>query len=166
MNRTLIIMRHAKTETQGRNQEDFDRQLTPQGRADAATMAESLAANGFRSEVILCSAAKRTTQTAQIVASKLGIPSEQIQAHQDLYLCFAEIFNKKIQGLNDNVFQYMFVGHNPGISELIEDLCPGAIGQALPTAGLVVLRFKGKSWKEMFTQDIEIAFIDAPKNHL
>ena len=59
--RTLMLMRHAKTERQG-SQGDRSRQLTDRGQRQARIMGRGLAALGLVPDRIICSGAPRARQ--------------------------------------------------------------------------------------------------------
>lgn len=69
--RTLMLMRHAKTERQG-SQGDRGRQLTDRGQKQARIMGRGLSALGLVPDRIICSGAPRARQTLDGMLKPLG----------------------------------------------------------------------------------------------
>src|SRR5437867_8998400 len=85
MERTLVILRHAKADRPA-GVADADRPLTQRGHADAAAAGAWLAARGYRPRLVLCSPSKRTRQTWRGVAVALTDPdTPEVHYDQVLY---------------------------------------------------------------------------------
>ena len=79
----LIVMRHAKAgELPGGP--DFERALKHRGRTDSAAAGRWLRDHGYRPDLVICSAARRTRQTWQYVAQALG-GDLRMESEQRLY---------------------------------------------------------------------------------
>ena len=63
----LFLLRHAKAQPADGSIEDFDRTLLLSGMQDGAAMARYLRKGDYKLDLILCSAAARTAQTAELV---------------------------------------------------------------------------------------------------
>ncbi len=61
--KTLYILRHAKTETGNAAQEDHERAINERGIEAARLMGKYLARHGILPDQVLCSTAERATQT-------------------------------------------------------------------------------------------------------
>ncbi|MFM9946134.1 MAG: SixA phosphatase family protein, partial [Bacteroidia bacterium] len=81
----LLLIRHAKTEQQGYDH-DFERELTKRGTEDCKLMAERLKKTGFVPDLIKISTAKRTQQTAKLLAKHLGWKKGTVEGYEKLYL--------------------------------------------------------------------------------
>src|SRR5258708_8898552 len=73
-------MRHAQAAPAERGAEDFTRPLTAAGRRAAAQAARTLAASGVQLDRVLLSPARRTRETAAIVAGELKLAETLLQA--------------------------------------------------------------------------------------
>lgn len=166
MKRTLIIMRHAKTEVAAPQQRDFDRNLLQRGKTDAHTMAERLKLAGIKPDCIIASIACRTQQTAAIVATSLNYPTEHIIHAAQLYLCSAEDIETQILGLSDQIQTAMIIGHNPSLSEFIYDIGNSILSTELPTAGLVVLSLTCAHWHDFVSAKKQLELYDYPKKSI
>jgi phosphohistidine phosphatase len=135
----LIVMRHAKAgELPGGP--DFDRPLRPRGRRDSASAGRWLAGNGFRPDLVLCSAAVRTRQTWEHLLAELG-GSPRFSAERRLYQADAEDVAEVIGEAPETAGTVLYIGHNPAAAELAA-LLTGAEPD-FPTAAIAVVRLAG-----------------------
>ena len=111
----LVVLRHAKAgELPGGP--DFERVLLPSGERDSAAAGSWLASLGFRPDVVICSAARRTRQTWENAAPELGGDPEFI-AEERLYEGDAEDVIEIIRQTPAAVGTLLYVGHNPAAAE-------------------------------------------------
>jgi phosphohistidine phosphatase len=113
-----ILVRHANAEWPHYVGTDFDRPLTPQGLADAGSTASAIRDAGHRPGLLLASPAKRTMQTAGVIARTLGLPDKTVVPVGDLYNAGAETLHVELRKAFLSADTVMLVAHNPGISEL------------------------------------------------
>jgi phosphohistidine phosphatase len=107
----LVVLRHAKAaELPGGP--DFERVLLPSGERDSAAAGSWLASLGFRPDVVICSAARRTRQTWENAAPALGGDPEFI-AEERLYEGDVEDVIEIIRQTPATVGTLLYVGHNP-----------------------------------------------------
>ncbi|MFE3763001.1 SixA phosphatase family protein [Streptomyces sp. NPDC059104] len=145
----LLLVRHAKAVPKEESVEDVERALSESGRADAARTGRWLAESGFTPALVLCSPARRTRQTWQLMAPALADPPDAV--HDDrLYgaapNAMVTVLAERAAGLGC----VALIGHNPGVQELASALCgsggselPKALGAGFPTAGVAVVDFAG-----------------------
>lgn len=163
MKRTLIVMRHAKTEEQQLGQKDFDRNLLDRGKNDAAAMALILKEKNYIPEIIIASSANRTVQTAEIVAQTMGYDTANLQLHKSLYLCSSRELAHVVEAIDDSVKSCCIIAHNPGISEFAFDINRAAISEALPTAAFVVYSFVADTWQDLLLSKSKVELYEYPK---
>lgn len=142
--KTLLIMRHAKSDYPPGISDDFDRPLNKRGRADLPRIAHLLAAYGPRPEVVLASAAHRAHQTASGLAESLGLPASVLHLDDALYLASPSTLAQAAAGLPDSAQTGLIIAHNPGLEEWIRQLTGAHI--RLPTAGLAAVELGIRSW--------------------
>lgn len=144
----LTLLRHAKAVTAVPSMPDRERPLKDRGRQDALRMGQRLRMAGIVPSLILVSPALRTLETARLVAGETGCPREHLQIDSDLYLASpAEILGvigRQDQNLND----ILVCGHNPGLSELLDQLTGAGI-DGLPTCGFGILEAAIGSWDQL-----------------
>ncbi len=124
--REVILVRHAHADWPTYTGRDFDRPLTPQGLQDAQASAAAIRAAAQLPVVLLASPARRTTQTAEIIAAALALPASAITFVESLYNSSAAVLDAELRrAFRDNP-RVVLVGHNPGISELARALTRNA----------------------------------------
>ncbi len=116
--RHAILVRHAHAEWPTYVGADFDRPLTPQGLGDAASTAAAIRDAAHRPELLLTSPARRTLQTAQIIATTLDLPDSAIRQVDALFNAAAAALDAELRRAFATADTVLLVAHNPGISEL------------------------------------------------
>jgi phosphohistidine phosphatase len=127
-------MRHAHAEWPGYAGEDFDRPLTARGLAEAVTAARAMRTAGQVPDSLLVSPARRTRQTAEIVARELGLPPTALQFEDALYNATASALAREMQRHASGGL-VLLVAHNPGISSLARQLSEDPHRPPFPPAG-------------------------------
>jgi phosphohistidine phosphatase SixA len=119
MVKSLILVRHAKTEPRSPELEDSMRQLTTAGiRSANAALPRALSlVENPKDYRIWSSPAVRAWQTAEIVADALGL--SDIDKTPDLY---SDEVAALLRKLNDEEGHIVLVGHNPYLEEMAESL--------------------------------------------
>jgi len=157
----LMLLRHAKTESDAPSGEDIDRRLDERGRDDAAIMGRWMAAHGIHADQVLVSTAVRTRQTWDIVAPLLGAPAIPVKHLQSLYLADPNDILAVIRqtASRPQPRRLLVIGHNPGMHELALALSGKGdaaarkqLGSNLPTSGLAVIDFAIEDWRDIGIQ--------------
>ena len=149
--RQLILLRHAKSDWP--DVPDRERPLAKRGRRDAPRIGRWLHEHGYQPDVVVCSPAKRTRQTWDLVAPELG-GKPAVRFEPRAYDASALTLLYLAQELPSRYRTALLIAHNPGLSDLASQLAaPPGIGQAtdngprpgisLPTAAVAVLEFSG-----------------------
>lgn len=162
MNR-LYLMRHAKAEKSDGTIRDFDRPLQPRGQSDAALIASRMLSEVGIPIHIKSSSARRTSETAEIVARIFGIKSELIEKDKSMYGADLDKLIETVQMLPDEKITVMLIGHNPGFSDLASYFSETEL--EMPTAGLVVLDFDVTNWSHVSPSKCKLAGFDYPSQH-
>ncbi len=142
-------MRHAQAAPAELGAEDFTRPLTAAGRRAAAQAARTLAASGVQLDRVLLSPARRTRETAAIVAGELKLAETLLQAVPELYAASLAVIRAAIGRHHGGARSLLVVGHNPGISELARQLSAQPATGHLPTAGLRRLPLTDAQWRQL-----------------
>ncbi len=119
MPRHLILMRHAHAHPAIAHQSDADRPLSADGQRTALSQANWLMEQGFLPEAALCSPARRTTETAEIVWRHLGLDWAALRFDGRIYEASAGKLLQVIQRQSAATACLLLVGHNPGIEQLL-----------------------------------------------
>ena len=72
----IYLLRHAKAAAALPGQKDFDRSLDASGLAMASKLGETMLANGFVPETVICSPSARTRETWEAVSKLLPFDIE------------------------------------------------------------------------------------------
>ncbi len=145
--KTLLIMRHAKSDYPPDVRDDFDRPLNERGRKDLPRVAQLLATFGPRPDAILASSALRARQTAEGVGSLLDLPANALQFDDALYLAPPSALAQVATNFPANAQTGLLIAHNPGLEEWIGQLSGAQV--LLPTAGLAAMELGINSWPEI-----------------
>jgi len=97
-------------------------------------------------DLLLSSPARRTQQTAEIIARKLDLAQRRVKAHEGLYLATIDDILALVRATGPKVQHLAIVGHNPGISEVARHLAPAVITTDLTTGAACTLTFTARSW--------------------
>jgi phosphohistidine phosphatase len=89
---------------------------------DALATARAIKAAGLRPAVLLSSPARRTRDTAMILARELGLGEEALRFEERLYNASADGLEAVARETAGNCDHVMVVAHNPGISEVARRL--------------------------------------------
>ena len=113
--RHLILMRHGDAERQSAGLGDFERALTPEGRAESRSIGQALATAGLAPDLALISSARRTAETWKAVAE--AFPKTAVLEDRSLYGASAVRLAAAAQDAAPRANVLIIVGHNPGIHQ-------------------------------------------------
>ncbi|PZX46453.1 SixA phosphatase family protein [Algoriphagus chordae] len=157
----IILVRHGKSAWDDPNLADHDRPLADRGLDNVPEMGLRLIEKGILPDLILSSTATRASQTAEILASVLHLPTSKITYDKNLYHASAAMILKCIQRQDDSHELIFVVGHNPGMNEFI-DFFGGNLDN-LPTSGQYGLLVDTNHWIQLRPESSRFWFIDYPK---
>lgn len=170
--RRLLLLRHAKAEPGGPDQDDHDRALTERGLADAALLARYLKAQGYHPARILCSTSLRTRQTVAPVLRETPAPIDYLET---LYHAPPGRIVALAQDAADGEDVLLVVGHNPGLEQCASLLARDPVKpreqhrhdvmeEKFPTAALAVLDFDIAHWKLVAPCSAKLADFIRPRH--
>lgn len=168
--KTLLLLRHAKSDWQSAAGTDFDRPLATRGRAAAPLMGRHMAAQGLTPDVVLCSSALRTRETWERVAGELpGAP--EVRFERTLYGGSPHDVVEVIRAGGGDAETVLVVGHHPGIDGAALMLAGTGDTRAadririkFPTAALAVLEVPLDDWQALQPQVAELKSFTTPKD--
>ena len=171
--RRLMLLRHAKTETDAPSGRDRDRRLDDRGRKDAADIGGWIGRHPPFPDAVLVSPAERTKQTWEIAwqAMKHDVPVPQLEFPPELYGADPTLLLQTIRLASATAAkQLMLVGHNPGMHELAlaltgsgEPAAHKALTDNLPTSGLAVFEFATDDWNDVAFRHGRLVLFVSPK---
>ena len=150
----LLLLRHAKAVV-GEDMEDFDRPLAPRGQQAARAVGRSMAAQGLVPDLVLCSPARRTSQTWEIAAREL--PEAEVHLVEALYdFGDGQALMDVIREQGGRAKRLLLVTHNPATQNLAlvlagagDRLLRRQMIEKYPTGALAVLTFTGGAWQDL-----------------
>lgn len=163
MERTLVLIRHAKSSWAEIGQADFERPLNERGENDAPMMGNRLKNIDLVPNLIIASTAKRAKQTAKKIADAIGYDKEDIQWEEKLYHCMPPTFEEVISGIKDGVKTVFIVAHNPGITAFANTLSQSFSIDNMPTCSIVAAQMDLEDWEEFKTAKKKVFLFDYPK---
>ena len=158
----LIILRHGKSDWLQEDEDDFNRKLTNRGEKNAAQIALFVADKEGKPGFIFSSTARRAADTARIFAVNSGIDSENILFDDHLYLASASSVLRLIKSMDEKVNFLLVVGHNPGLTELVNKL--GVRIDNLPTASAVCFYFDTDNWQHIDVENSRFKWFQPARN--
>ena len=141
----LILLRHAKAETEAKDLSDHDRALTEKGRRAAGKIGQAMRKAGLAPEVVLVSTATRTQQTLEeLENATVWDEWPNIDSLPQLYMATPPQILGTLRDLPETVRSAIVIGHNPGLHELALSLAGSGradetaarIDEGYPTAAL------------------------------
>lgn len=154
LEKILYILRHAKAEGGGANQEDHERGLVERGVEAALAIGEYMQQHAMVPDKILCSTAVRAKETLRYVDQQ-QTSSTPVEYLEKLYMASANEMLGIVSKVSDDVRSLMLVGHNPGMHQLCLKLAAHGDEASLdtlhikyPTCTLTAISFAG-SWSDI-----------------
>ncbi|MDM8527772.1 histidine phosphatase family protein [Anaerolineales bacterium HSG24] len=159
--KTILILRHAKSDWSDPNLDDFDRPLNKRGLSDAPRMGKVLLSAEQIPDRIISSPARRAKQTAKLVAEACNYKGS-IQWEDAFYGAGSADLIAALKQLPLEVNMCMLIGHNPTMEETVASLCTTSAGISpwgnvdgsdfsiiMPTSGLACLQVDIDDWADL-----------------
>jgi phosphohistidine phosphatase len=152
---TLSLLRHAKSSWSNPTLPDRERPLATRGVTDAPLMGKAMAERGIDPDLVLCSSARRTRDTLDLVLPELRVEPKVVYVDA-LYHASPEQMLEMLREIEPGANRVMMVGHNPEIQAFALDVVGSGpkhfrdrLRTKYPTAGLAVINFVSGLWKSV-----------------
>lgn len=142
--RTLILLRHAKSDWSG-GEADIDRSLNPRGQRQAPDAGSWLAEHFPTIDLAIVSPATRARATWALASAELS-HSPEARVDDRAYAASVNDLLQIVRELPDDLQNVILVAHNPGLEDLVSVLTGENI--TLSTSALAVLGVPG-AWAEL-----------------
>ncbi len=154
--KTVILLRHAKSDWSDTTQRDFDRPLNGRGERAAALMGSWAKREALRFDRIVASPAARVKDTFGKFMESYGPYPEPVWDKR-VYLASAATIADVIAEADDGDESVLLVGHNPGLEEFIlghvaddgKSQLREDVAEKFPTASIAVLDFPIAHWRDL-----------------
>lgn len=145
--KTLLLLRHAKSDRFAAVAGDHERPLNKRGRSSARRIGSTLSRIHQEPGKVLTSSAVRARTTAEL-AIEAGGWSCPVSATRALYLSSPDSVLGQIVEQDDRWESLLVVGHEPTGSDLASRLIGGGRIE-IPTAALLRIDFDAERWSEV-----------------
>lgn len=149
--KTILMMRHAKSDWGTPSLSDFDRPLNQRGLKDAPRMGNVLAQYDMVPDQILASPAKRAKHTAELVAEASGYAFD-IAWQDHFYDATSADLIKTLQALPNDIQCPLLVGHNPTMEDTVAELLTSDDDGSfirVPTGAIACLDVDISDWRTL-----------------
>jgi phosphohistidine phosphatase len=160
--KTVYIVRHAKSSWDITDIPDEKRPLLEKGKKRTKKAIDFLLEQKIKVDYILSSHAVRALETARILAHALKYKEENIKIDSHLYYTDGDNLSDQFFDLPDRFESIMIVGHNPALSDYVNQYLPEPIDH-LPTSGIVSISFDTDRWEKVPLAKHKVNFVLFPK---
>jgi phosphohistidine phosphatase len=158
--RRLLLLRHAKSSWSQPGASDHERPLNRRGQEAAPRVGAYLARHELIPDRVLCSTARRTRETWELVAAEAPAappPAFEERIYDASARTLLDVFRQaELEANSSGIKSLLVVGHNPGLQEVATQLIASGdledrerLREKLPTGGLVVIDFAIDGWSKL-----------------
>jgi phosphohistidine phosphatase len=160
----VIFIRHAKSDWGNESLKDIDRHLSERGYNDAYFLSEWFAKNNVLPQLVITSPAIRAFNTALIFAREMDLDLKNLKLEKNIYEASAEKILQVIRETDNTPARIMICGHNPGFTNICNELSEDMFFDNVPTCGMVSLSFEVDNWKEITKGMGKLNYYKFPKD--
>jgi len=160
--KTLLLIRHAKSNWDNAHLTDMERPLNDRGRHDAPIMAQRLIRANIKMDLFVSSPARRAKTTAGFFIHEFGRKESEILILPELYHASVQVFKEVVSGLNKSAGSAAIFSHNPGITAFVNTLTSVRLDN-MPTCGIFAVTSLATEWSEFLAAGTTFWFFDYPK---
>ena len=165
----LYLMRHGKSAWNDADDGDHERPLAPRGCKAAAAVGRYLAKAEARPQLVLCSDAKRTSDTLDLVLEHLDA-KPTVEREGGLYLCGPRVLLERIKDAPDDADSLLVLAHNPDLHAVSlalaghgDDDHHVALKMKFPTAACAVFQIDTARWRDIDTEHARLLDFIIPR---
>jgi len=159
--KTLLVMRHAKSDWGAPSGDDHDRELAARGLKAARRMGCFLADAGSAPQLVISSTAVRARMTAELAAEAGGWKCP-IVTRADFYASDPDRVLDVVRETDDDIERLLIAGHEPTWSTLVTWLIGGGRVR-MPTAAVACLDLRHEHWIDLAPATCELRWLLTPK---
>lgn len=161
--KSILFIRHAKSSWNVQGIEDFYRPLAERGIYDAIKTGNYLKSIQLLPELCICSPSHRTLATYSIISNQANWHNIKLKLNKKLYECTGSNIKSVLKALNNKYNFVAVIGHEPSLSEFIEENCNYTLTK-FPTAAIALVVFKDlKKWRKIDSGNGYLKFLISPK---
>ena len=156
----LIIIRHSKSSWKEFSLGDFHRPLNKRGKTDGPIMANFLSSKINKICFLHSSSSVRTFETSKFFIERIKF--DQIKYDDSLYHSSSFSILNLIRNYSDNFSSVAIIAHNPGLTNLINELTNIDLDN-LPTTGIAEIDFNCLKWNDISLKNSNLIDLKFPK---
>ncbi len=160
--RKLVLLRHAKSSWDDDSLDDHLRPLKARGFHDCELMAPLLKKLGCDELPVYASDAARSVQTVKTLGNFIGW-KHRVSFDAALYTFEAKDIWRYLSEFNKSHPALLLVGHNPALTDFINEACGLQVTDNLPTCGMVELLWPQHDWSAIKPGTARVAYQLYPK---
>jgi phosphohistidine phosphatase len=134
--------------------------LKGRGRDAAKQIGKRLGGEKPQPELVVCSPAVRTRETASIVLKHAHLKVD-LNFEERIYEASLRDLLQVVAAIADGKQVVLMIGHNPGFEELVAYL--SGEHRRMPTCGLAKIRLDAESWKDVRAGEGTLEWFIVPK---
>ncbi|NDK07805.1 histidine phosphatase family protein [Candidatus Gracilibacteria bacterium] len=165
--KTLILIRHAKSDWDNANLTDFERPLSERGIKETKFVSKVLKKLELKTDLILCSSATRNRETLEGIWEEIDSDNKKIEYVKGIYdnhmAETPDYYLDLIGKQDDNNEKVVIVGHNNFITRLLRYLV-GDEFIVMETLGVAIIDFDMKKWQDISKNKGKLVFFLSPKD--
>lgn len=170
MDKTLLLLRHAKSSWDDESLADFDRPLSARGRKAAPAIGAEMARRGWFPDMAIVSPARRTRETWNLLRSEIG-GDTIVRPDASIYEADADVILDVIRATPEQVGTLLVVGHNPGLEDLASIIAGAtsnvyartSLSEKFPTGGLARFSIHA-GWRELHGGGVSLTDFITPRS--
>jgi phosphohistidine phosphatase len=151
--KTLILVRHAKSDWGNENVQDLFRPLNERGYTDAQILAKQLAQKIAPPQYWLSSPAVRAYTTSLLFANAFNYDIEKIVLNKKIYEASVKTLQTLVTSIPDENETAFLFGHNPGFTKFFNQFSDSDVDN-IATCGIASLHNDVLSWKDFLSTEI------------
>ncbi len=159
--KSLLLLRHAKSDWSQPGTPDFARPLNKRGLKAAPLMGRFARQRRLRPDLILSSPADRARQTAHLVKEAAGFHAD-LRYDERIYEASWSRLLEIVQQLDEATSMVLLVGHNPGMEDLLLNL--SGVNRPMSTAAFARIDLNIENWNEVLPGCGQLEWLVKPKD--
>ena len=165
--KVVYLLRHAKSSWDDPHLADHDRPLAPRGQRATRKLAEHIRRTGIAPDLVLCSTARRATETLAAIMGGFERAPE-VGFEEELYHASAEELVARLREVPAPLPSVLLIGHNPSIQSAAlllareDESLVARLRDGMPTGALATLELAGE-WSEIATGTGHLVSVVVPR---
>jgi phosphohistidine phosphatase len=161
--RTVILLRHGKSNWSDSTLADIDRPLAPRGERASRKLAKYIRRKRIQPALVLYSPSLRTRQTLEAVRASLGKRCT-VEVVPQLYRASEQELLEQLQALPESVSSVMLIGlHNLALVLASRGAHLSQLEEKFPTCALATLVFRSEGWTALGPDAAELVDYVVPR---